>query len=163
MENDDNEKVLLTLRHSRKAFLVEYFCSLFLFFLLFLAFLQKVEVPDNILHLVLGLGVLGIVGTEVRRYFGDRYRIMPKKLSIMKGVLKVKKKNVYYQPLGFIPDLNIKQSAVQRLLGFGTVYLQVGSSNLELRDIDDPHQVLKLLENLIEEARRAQRLQTLRQ
>ncbi len=163
MENDDHEKILLTLRHSRKAFLMEYFCSLFLFFLLFLAFLQKVEVPDNIFYLVSGLGVLGVVGTEARRYFGDRYKLMPAKLSVVKGVLKVKKKNVYYQPLGFIPDLNIKQSALQRLLGFGTVYLQVGSSNLELRDVDNPHQVLKLLENLIDEARRAQRLQALRQ
>ena len=154
----DSDKILLTLRHSRKAFLVEYLCSLFLFSLWFIAFMKNVDMPKEASYLLSGLSFLGLAGTEIRRYFGDRYKVMPTKLSVVKGVLKIKKKNVYYQPLGFVPDLNLKQTVLQRFLGYGTVYLQVGNSNLELRDIDNPHQVLELLENLIEEARKSQRL-----
>lgn len=151
-----HDKVLMTLRHSRKAFLLEYLCGSFLFGLLLIALAKNVVLSSQMFYLLSGLGFIGIVGTELRRYFGDRYKIMPTKLSVIKGVLKVRKKNVYYQPLGFVPDLNIRQGAFQRLLGYGTVHLQVGSSNLELKDVDNPHQVLEMLENLIEETRRAQ-------
>ena len=153
----DVDKTLLLLRHSRKAYLVEYICSLFLFGLIFAALLKNVDLPAKVLYSLSGLSLLGIASTEIRRYSGDRYKIMPTKLSVMKGVLKIKKKNVYYQPLGFIPDLNIKQTALQRLLGYGTIHLQVGNNTLELKDIDYPHQVLELLENLIEEARKVAR------
>ncbi len=158
MEQDD-DKILLTLRHSRKAFLVEYLCSIFLFSLWLVALLKNVDLPKGVWYLFPGLGFAGIASTELRRYFGDRYRLTSTKLSVIKGVLKIKKKNVYYQPLGFVPDLNIKQSALQRLFGYGTIFLQVGNGNLELQDIDNPHQVLELLENLIEESRRSRQLQ----
>src|SRR3989338_1340254 len=159
-----NDKVLMTLRHSRKAFLVEYTCGLFLLALLLIGLIKQIDLPAEITYLLSGLGFIGLAGTELRRYFGDRYKIMPTKLSVTKGVLKIRKKNVYYQPLGFIPDLNIRQGALQRLLGFGTVHLQIGRSILELKDVDSPHQVLEMLENLIEETRRANLVsQTMRQ
>ncbi|MBI2125461.1 PH domain-containing protein [Candidatus Woesearchaeota archaeon] len=159
-----NDKVLMTLRHSRKAFLVEYTCGFFLLALLLIGLIKQIDLPESITYLLSGLGFIGLAGTELRRYFGDRYKIMPTKLSVTKGVLKIRKKNVYYQPLGFIPDLNIRQGALQRLLGFGTVHLQVGNSNLELKDIDNPHQILEMLENLIEETRKANLVrQTMRQ
>ena len=103
---------------------------------------------------ILGMGLAGIAGTELRRFFGDRYKIMPTKLLIIKGVLKVKKRNIYYRPLGFIPDFNLKQSAIQRLLDYGTVHLHAGTNYLELRDIDNPNEVLKMLEKLIEESKK---------
>lgn len=152
----EEEKIIVTLRHSRKSFLLEYACSIFLLILaIFSLFnggiLFKVASP------FLTLAVVGLILTEIRRFYGDRYNIMQTKLSVIKGILRVKKRNIYYQPLGFIPDFNIKQTFLQRLLGYGTVFVHVGNTALELRDIDNPHEVLKMFERLIEESRKTQR------
>lgn len=152
----DDEKIIVTLRHSRKSFLLEYLCS---FFLLTLAIssLFKGGILSTIASPFLAVSIIGIVSTECRRFYGDRYNIMQKKLSVIKGIFKVRKRNIYYQPLGFIPDFNIKQTFLERLLGYGTVFVHVGNTALELRDVDNPHEVLKMFERLIEETRRAQR------
>ena len=105
----------------------------------------------------LALSLFGLVSTEVRRFYGDRYNIMQTKLSVVKGILKVRTRNIYYQPLGFVPDFNVKQTFLQRLLGYGTVFVHVGTTALELRDVDNPHEVLKMFERLIEETRKTQR------
>ncbi len=154
MEEKDSDDVIMTMRHSRKAFLLEYICSTFLISLLLIAFFKKAELPALVSNSILGLGLAGIAGTELRRFFGDRYKIMPTKLLVIKGVLRIKKRNIYYRPLGFIPDFNLKQSAVQRLLDYGTVHLHAGNNYLELRDIDHPNEVLKMLEKLIEESKK---------
>ena len=151
--NDD--AVLVTLRHSRKSYLVEYICSLFLLGLVGFSALDGLRLPSLAFYLFVGLGLLGLLSTEARRYYGDRYKVMNTKMSIVNGVFKVKKRNIYYQPLGFIPDLNIKQTAIQRVLDYGTVYLQVGNAVLEFRDVDRPNEVLKMLEELIEKTKRS--------
>ena len=154
--SNEEEKIIVTLRHSRKSFLLEYACS---FFLLTLAVfsLFKGGILSKAAPPFLTLFVLGLISTEVRRFYGDRYNIMQTKLSVIKGILRVRKRNIYYQPLGFIPDFNIKQTFLQRLLGYGTVFVHVGSTALELRDVDNPHEVLKMFERLIEESRKTQR------
>ena len=149
----DNDQEIVTLRHSRKSFLLEYICSFFLLFLVAYSLFNGVTLPKPFFYPFLGIGVAGLLSTELRRYFGDRYRIMNTKLTMINGVFKVKKRNIYYQPLGFIPDLNIKQTAIQRLFNFGTIYLQAGSSALEFRDVDKPNEVLKMLEELIEKTK----------
>lgn len=152
----EDEKIIVTLRHSRKSFLLEYTCS---FFLLVLAVssLFKGGILSKVASPFLVLSVVGLVSTECRRFYGDRYNIMPTKLSVVKGILKVKKRNIYYQPLGFVPDFNIKQTFWERLLSYGTVFVHVGNTALELKDVDNPHEVLKMFERLIEETRKAQR------
>ena len=96
MEENDSDNVIMTMRHSRKAFLVEYVCSIFLLSLLLIALFKKIDLPALVSMSILGMGLAGIAGTELRRFFGDRYKIMPTKLLIIKGVLKVKKRNIYY-------------------------------------------------------------------
>lgn len=152
----EEETVLVTLRHSRKAFLLEYACSFFLLSLAAFSFSQGVVLPTFFFYPFLVVGMGGIVSTELRRLFGDRYKVMNNKMCIVNGVFKVKKRNIYYSPLGFVPDLNIKQTAFQRLLNYGTLYLQVGSAVLEFRDIDRPNHVLRMLEDLIENSKPAQ-------
>ncbi len=149
----ENDKEIIILRHSRKSFLLEYICSFFLLSLVAYSLFNGVTLPKPFFYPFLGIGVAGLLSTELRRYFGDRYRIMNTKLTMINGVFKVKKRNIYYQPLGFIPDLNIKQTAIQRLFNFGTIYLQVGSSTLEFRDVDKPNEVLRMLEELIEKTK----------
>ncbi|MDP3699011.1 MAG: PH domain-containing protein [Nanoarchaeota archaeon] len=154
--DQDDEKIVVTLRHSRKSFLVEYTCSLFLLIMIIFSLfeggnLAKVAFP------FLVLSVFGFASTEVRRFYGDRYNIMQTKLSVIKGIFRIRKRNIYYQPLGFIPDFNIKQTLPQRMLDYGTVFVHVGNTVLELKDVDNPHEVLKMFERLIEETRKMQR------
>ena len=149
------EEIIVTLRHSRKSFLIEYLCGFFLLFLTIFSLFKGGELSKVALPF-LGLGLFAIFSTEVRRFYGDRYNIMPTKLSVIKGILKVRKRNIYYQPLGFVPDLNVRQTFLQRLLGYGTVFVHVGNTALELREVDNPHEVLKMFERLIEETRATQ-------
>ncbi len=151
--DDEDEKVIVNLRHSRKSFLVEYACSSFLLIMVVFSLFKGGNISRVALPF-LAISVLGFVSTEARRFYGDRYVIMQKKLSVIKGIFRIKKRNVYYQPMGFIPDLNVKQTFVQRLFGYGTLFVHVGTTALELRDIDNPHEVLKMFERLIEETRR---------
>lgn len=153
----DEEKIIVTLRHSRKSFLLEYVCGLFLL-ILAISSLFKGGNMYKVASPFLALSMVGLVSTEIRRFYGDRYNIMQTKLSVIKGIFRVRKRNIYYQPLGFIPDFNIKQTFVQRLLGYGTVFVHVGNTALELRDVDNPHEVLKMFERLIEETRRTQQI-----
>ena len=154
--DNEDEKVIVTLRHSRKSFLLEYLCSFFLLLLVLFSLLSRGN-PSKIALPILAASTFGFVSTEVRRFYGDRYNIMPTKLSVVKGILKVRKRNIYYQPLGFVPDFNIRQTFFERILGYGTVFVHVGNTALELRDVDNPHEVLKMFERLIDETRKAQR------
>jgi len=154
--DDGEEKVIVTLRHSRKSFLLEYSCSLFLLILMGFSLFKGGNL-DRIAFPFFVLAIFGVISTEIRRFYGDRYIIMQTKLSVVKGIFRVKKRNIYYQPLGFIPDLNIRQSFVQRLLGYGTVFVHVGNTALELRDVDNPDEVLTMFEGLIDQTRRSQK------
>ena len=154
-ENNRPEEILVTLRHSRKSFLLEYCCSIFLLFLMGFSLFKGGELAKVTLPF-LALGMFGLITTEVRRFYGDRYNIMHSKLSVIKGTFRVRKRNIYYQPLGFVPDFNIRQTFLERLLGYGTVFVHVGNTVLELKDVDNPHEVLKMFERLIEETRAAQ-------
>src|SRR3989338_11069460 len=155
-DGQQEEKIIVTLRHSRKSFLLEYSCSIFFLALVLFSLFKGWNLSKMALPL-LALSVFGFASTEIRRFYGDRYNIMQDKLSVVKGILKVRKRNIYYQPLGFVPDLNIRQTFFERLLGYGTVFVHVGNTALELRDIDNPHEVLKMFERLIDETRKAQR------
>ena len=154
--SNDTEGVLITLRHSRKSYLLEYICSFFLFSLGAFSLFSNSSFSGTVQLFFLGLGTAGGMSTELRRFYGDRYKVMRSKLSVIKGVLKVRKRNIYYQPLGFVPDLNIRQSALQRVLGYGTIYMHVGNASLELRDIDNPNEIVRMLEHLIEETKSQQ-------
>jgi len=155
-DDHEEEKVIVTLRHSRKSFLLEYVCSFFLLLLVLFSLFSGGN-PSKIALPFLAVSMLGVVSTEVRRFYGDRYNIMQSKLSVVKGILKIRKRNIYYQPLGFVPDFNIRQTFFERIFGYGTVFVHVGNTALELRDVDNPHEVLKMFERLIDETRKSQR------
>ena len=82
-----------------------------------------------------------------------RYKVTDEKIIIIHGVIKQAKKNVYFHPLAFVPDLNIHQSRVQRFLGVGTVYLKAGGGDntFEIKDVSNPNKVLSLIEKLIDD------------
>ena len=141
------------LRYSRFTFIVEYGCSIFLAILLLIAILIKATLPRYLLYSIFALALLCIGAAEFKRYFGDRYKIKDTKMEIIQGIIRIRKKTIYYHPLGFVPDINVHQSAFQRILDVGTIFIKEGTSKIEIRSINAPHQVMNMLEKFIENNR----------
>lgn len=154
LQKQEKEAVLKTLRKTRKAFFIEYACGFLLLTLLAMLYLKGIPVRTHLAYFVLGVSLVSVGSAEISRIF-IKYKITENKLMIIHGLLKQSKKNVYFQALAFIPDLNVKQSRLQRLLNYGSLYLKSGGENtFEIRDINGPQQVLDLIERLIEHSKR---------
>lgn len=148
----DNNKCLMTIRKSRKSCLLEYSCGIFLLLLLGISVLKRIYQP-KLHYFVLSLALFSFVYAEGSRLF-VRYKIMPKKTIIIKGIIKQNRKNVYFHPLGFVTDINVKQGRLQRLLNYGTIYVQgAGGISFEIKDISHPHQIMNVIEDLIEKSK----------
>ncbi len=147
-EKEKKDEVLFILRKSRKAFITEYVCGGILI-VLFLYMLITQTMP-LFQYIVAGAGVLAFVVPEAAR-LSTRYKVMNTKIVIIKGFIQQNKKNVYFHPLGFVPDLNIKQGKIARLLNYGSIYLKSGSDmSFTIEKVDKPHSVLDYIEELIE-------------
>lgn len=156
-EYADDKNILMNLRRSRKAFIPEYLCSFILLGILAGIRLKHISVNNYFQLFVLGVAVMAITFPEISRQL-IRYTIRPDKLTISKGIIKKSQKNVHYRPLGFVPDISLKQTWMQRLLNYGTVFVEgqgSGEKSLEIKDIDNPQHVLKTIEDLIHRNRRA--------
>ncbi len=149
----DSEKVLLTLRRSRKAFFIEYFCGVVLLGGLGILALKGISLGNPFRYFVLGTGFLAMAAPEVSRIF-LRYKITPTKVSIIKGIIQQSQKNVHFLPLGFIPEINLQQGRIQRLLDVGTIFIHAsGQASFEIKDVNRPHEILKMIEDLIKKNR----------
>ncbi len=150
----EDEKVLMTLRRSRKSYLIEYVCGLFLIVLLLILFARGAAVTKNVVYLVLSIAVLALISAEIARFFSS-YTITQQKVIITKGLIKKQTKSVHFIPLGFVPEINLKQGRIQRLLDVGTVFIHgSGENSFEIKDVDNPQRILELIEELIEKNRR---------
>ena len=147
------EKMLFTLSKTRKGYVIEYFCAVFLLSLPFLATMWNFLLTLRAQRVLLLLGVVVALYAEISRIY-VRYKITTKKIIIISGLLRQNKKNVYFHPLAFIPDINVEQNIVQRVFNFGTISVRGSEDNaFEIKDIDDPHAVMKEVERLIDETR----------
>tara|TARA_Y100000034_G_C6822215_1_gene370417 strand:+ start:71 stop:562 length:492 start_codon:yes stop_codon:yes gene_type:complete len=152
-EEENQEEVLKELRKTRKAFLVEYGCAVFILGLLAVLNLKGISLKPIISKLAYSLAFLAVISAEGSRMM-TKYKILPNKLSIIKGIIKHDKKNIYFHPLGFVPDLNIKQTRIQRVLGVGTIYLKGEHGHtFAIKDINNPHQILEMIEGLVQKNR----------
>lgn len=143
----------LSLKKSRKAYFIEYSCGFILLLILLVIKLKGWNAPQTMIYYIGGIGIFAIGYAEFARSI-TRYKITESKIIIAHGFIKQDKKNVYYQPLGYVIDLNVKQKHLQRILNYGTVYLKAGGeSSFEIKDVDRPQRVLELIEQLIEENR----------
>ena len=59
--------------------------------------------------------------------------------------------------MGFVPDIDIKQSRIQRLLGYGSISITMGGEHFVIKDLNRPHKVMKMIENQIEESKHPER------
>ena len=147
------EKMLFTLSKTRKGYVIEYFCAVFLLSLPFFATMWNFLLTLRAQRVLFLLGVVVVLYAEISRIY-VRYKITTKKIIIISGLLRQNKKNVYFHPLAFIPDINVEQNIVQRVFNFGTISVRGSEDNaFEIKDIDDPHAVMKEVERLIDETR----------
>jgi len=138
-------------KKTRKAYLTEYTCGIFLLISLGIVALNNFQLNATFQYFVVGVSLFALGSAELARMF-TRYKVSNDKLSIIKGIIQQDKKNVYFHPLGFATDLNIKQSRLQRLLNYGSIYLKSGMENtFEIKDVNSPHKILKLIEQRIED------------
>ena len=152
MEKEEN--IVIVLRRSRKAFLVEYGCGFFLLIILGILAFKGIAIPSAFRSFVFGFAFLGVAYAEVSRQL-VRYIITPEKLIVVLGINRQFKTNVYFRPLGFVPDINLHQNRLERLLGYGTIFVRGGGTTnaFELKDINDPQYIMELIEKLMEDNR----------
>ncbi len=152
---EHEEEVLLELRKSRKAYTLEYGCAVVIMGLLLALIIKGVVLKPFLIYAGLIIAGFAVAFAEISRGF-VRYKITPTKLVILHGILKQSKKNVYWQPLGFVPDINLKQGRLQRLLDYGTVYITSGGeqNSMEIKDVNNPQYIMEYIEQLIDEARK---------
>ena len=152
--NHDDKDLLFVMRKSRKSYFIEYFCGFTLLSIALISYVLEMDVSSIIFRGIIGLGFFSLASGEYSRFL-TTYKVGKTKITIINGFVKQSKKHVYFQPLAFIPDINVKQSRLQRLLGYGTIYIQsAGVNTWEIRDIDNPHKVLEVIEKLIDENKR---------
>lgn len=155
---EKGEKVITILRKSRKAFIIEYACTIILLSLLAALYLKGIRLPAVLNYLVLGIAAFALISAEFSRNL-IQYKITESKVIIIKGIIKQAKKNVHFLPLGYIPEINTHQGRIQRLLNIGTIFVHGSAQNsFEIKDINDPQKVLELIEKLIEDNRQKTRL-----
>ena len=160
MENfaEDDNATIEVLRKSRKAYIIEYSCTVILLFLLFTTYYKGIFLKSILQYFVVGLAATAFLSAELSRIL-TYYKITPKKVVIVKGIIKQNKKNVYFHPLGFVPDINVKQNRIQRILNYGTIYVKVSGqeNSFEICDINRPQKIMNLIEDLISKNKHPER------
>ncbi len=157
MKTREDETIITTLRRSRKSFIIEYACALILVGLLIAAFFKGIPVHRYIVYFIVGLAALAVLSAEWSRAM-VKYIVTYPKVIIIKGIIKQSKKNVHFLPLGFVPEINLKQTRLQRLLNYGTIFVHgSGENSFEIKEVDQPQEMLALIEDLIEKNRAKQR------
>ncbi|MDP3989579.1 MAG: PH domain-containing protein [archaeon] len=153
---EEKEQVLKILRKTRKAYLPEYFCGVVILLMILLANTRGVAIPDVILYTGLFVGFFAVSFAELSRLV-TRYKITNTKLVVIDGIIKQHKKTVYFGSLAYVPDLNVNQNRIGRILNYGSVYLRsagVQESTFDIKDVNSPLKILSLIENLVAELRK---------
>ena len=155
MTEKAHEKVLYSFKKTRKAYLVEYALGVLFLFLPSILILKGFDVNKIIGNFFFVLGLVSMLSAEYSRII-TRYKFTPEKIVITHGIVKQKKKNVYFAPLAFLPNINFKQGRMQRLLNYGDVYISSGAgddNNFKIEDVSKPHRILQIIEELVHKGR----------
>ena len=151
----NSNKILYSLKKSRKAYILEYVLGIFLLFLPTILILKGFNVSKIFGNVFFVLGLGSVLSAEYSRII-TRYKFTKEKMIITHGILKQRRKNVYFAPLAFLPNINFKQGRIQRLLNFGTVYISSGGNeenSFIIEDVNKPHRVLEIIEELVHKGR----------
>ena len=144
-KKDGGEKILSKYRKTRKAFFIEYLCAAALFVILIFSLAKGANLSPNFYYLIGVLGVVSLSYAELSRIM-RRYIIKESKIVIIEGLIKHHKKHIYFHPLGFVPDINVKQGWLERILNYGTISMRVSDEVFQIKDINSPHKVMGQIE-----------------
>ncbi len=116
-------------------------------------YLKGIAVPGILQKTAIAAALFALAAAEISRMMVS-YKITSVRLIIVRGIIQQSTKNIHFHPLGFVPDISMKQNWMQRLLNYGSVSVAgSGEHSFELRNINQPHRVVELLQELIEENR----------
>ena len=151
---EEEEKIICKLRKSRKAFWVEYLCALFLIGIIAYSSYHTI-LPPFAYYVLLGMIGVTVFSAELARLF-IRYNITSSKIVVIKGFMKQSRKNIYFHSLAYVPEINMSQNRIQRLLNYGKVYVHGGglAEVFEISDVDNPREVLRQIEQLVRHTRK---------
>jgi uncharacterized membrane protein YdbT with pleckstrin-like domain len=152
MSNDKKEDVV-ELKKSRKAFLWEYTCGILLLIILITSYLEGINISHYFQYFILALAIFCFVYAELNR-LATVYLISEHKITIMQGLISKNKKHVDMYAVGFLPDINVSQTLIQRVLDFGSIYVENGGKNaFTIKDINNPQGMMEKIEQLINASR----------
>ncbi|MEK6940439.1 MAG: PH domain-containing protein [Nanoarchaeota archaeon] len=152
MEN--REELILSIKQSRKTYLFEYLAGFIILGMLLIFYKYNIKINDSIFYFLIIVSIAAILYPEFdRNFIIPRYKITDKKISIITGVIKQSVKNIHFLPLGFIPEINLSQDRLPHLLNYGTISINSGNDYFKIKNIDNPKNVMGLIEELIESNR----------
>ncbi len=141
------EQSLLFMRPGRIKYVRNYVFAAFLIGFFISTSFYSLPVP-SLLQIALILVPAGIVvGAEIDRKT-TAYHLTPSRLIIEGGIASKQRTSMLYH---HIADINLYQSAFERLLGYGHVKVSfITAEAVELNYVRKPHAVSQYLDNLVQ-------------
>jgi len=135
---------ILSVRNSRKAYLLVYLMVLILIIALIIFYIKGYALNKIAIFSSLFFVYIAIKSTEIHR-LNNRYEIKPTTLTHVKGIINKVSKKV---DLASISNVDIRQNLWNRMLGFGNVnvFICSGAGCIEIKNINSPHRFAEFLE-----------------
>lgn len=145
-----DEDILWEIRPTRKAFLIEYLCIVFLLGMLIMNYFSPVINLPQFNYLLLGIAALIVGNTEIYR-LSRHCLISDSKVLLIDGLIKQSKKHIF---IPSITDVSSSQDYLQMGLNYGKIKIQStsGEKAIEIKNVSSPEKVVDLLERLIEKS-----------
>lgn len=115
-------------------------------------FLARYSVPGlTTVAILIWVGVMGWVGWQVADWFFDRFILTNKRVMVVAGLIT---RRVAMMPLLRVTDMKYEQSAMGRLLNYGTFVLESAGQEQALREVKhlpNPNELyLRVVEEMYE-------------
>ncbi|MAH07021.1 hypothetical protein CMI38_02090 [Candidatus Pacearchaeota archaeon] len=135
----------LRVRNSRKLYIPFYLMVVVLFGVIL--YVQYVGKPLNNMafNLVLVFTVVMLLATEIHR-LGNVYEIHDNSIVHSNGYLKIRSKRIEF---GALSDIDVEQTAWQRIFNFGDLILFKFAEGPTLRNLNKPHDFADIIEKEI--------------
>jgi len=115
-------------------------------------YIQIVGKPLNpfTFELVIIFTVVTLIATEIHR-LGNAYEIHEHSIVHKKGYLRIRSKRIEFSALS---DLDVEQTLWQRIFSFGDIQLYKFSDGPVLKNLNNPHHFVDLIEKEVIKRRR---------
>ncbi len=141
-KREKDEGPTVRLKITRKAFIPIYFFALLLVAVPTTLSLLKYSV-SGWLWIVSGIVLLlGVKIPELERFM-TTYTITPSAVIVEKGFISQRRT---YRPLSIVTDVDLKQTAWQRILNYGSLTIKTFQGDVEIGNINAPETFIPMIE-----------------